>query len=919
MKTEMLTAIPSDLVLMPVSRRPTKLAADTVSAIERLPITVPGTAAGGAVPPTSIVVVSVDNLLFLKLCLTSVLATLPEHCQLIVVDNASRDGTAEYLRDLERSHAPQLVTITNTVNRGFGPGTNQGLAIATGELLVLLNDDTVVHPGWLEPLARAAADPAVGLAGPVTNRTGNEAQIDVTYRTYGELIDFVAERERTAAGKSFDIPVATMFCVAMRRDVYTRLGMLDERFEVGLFEDDDYSRRAREAGYRVVCSEEAFVHHFGETSFGKLVPSGDRSVLFESNRRRFEDKWRLEWTPHRRRPSEGYEQLGERVRAIACRALPRGATAVVISKGDSRLVDLDGRTAWHFPQQADGSYAGHYPADGADALRQLRDLRARGARYLVVPAPSCWWLDHYAELGACLETEASLVADDPACRVYVFDKASARANRPRCSIVIPVRDNASLTRQCVDRLLEPRCAPDAEIIVVDDASASPTRDLLAGYGEQIRVVTHAVNTGFARACNDGALAARGEYVIFLNNDTVPEAGWLAALTSCADRHERAGVVGSKLLYPDGTVQHAGIVFDHDRYPRHLYVGFPATHPAVNKSRQLQAVTAACMLVRRAAFERVNGFDTAFRNGLEDVDLCLRLGALGYEVHYCHSSVVMHLESVTHGGFRDRENTRLFRSRWSTRVQPDDLACYAEDGLIRISSGGSYPLALTVSPELAAIDEASREPDRERLLRSQSRQVAELLRETVRLSLRAMEQTFPASRQTPVETTAERPETQRVDGVRRMHDAQARLIDCERQLEAALLDFQRACSIEGPALEHRDLIRRTRALAESVLPPQSRVLVISRGDDDLVRFEGALGSHFPQNSGGAYAGYHLADSDAAIAHLEDLRQRGAGFLLIPKTSLWWMTHYSAFADHMHRRYRVVADHPDTCLIFQLADA
>ena len=912
-------AIPPDLVLTPVSRRPTTLASETVATVMGFPARAASldASAGGQVPAASIVVVTIDNLLFLKLCLTSVLASLPRDGELIVIDNASRDGTAEYLRELQEAHRDHLRVISNSRNRGFGPATNQGLAAAAGEMLVLLNDDTVVHPGWLAPLARMLRDPLVGLVGPVTNRTGNEAQIQVPYRTYGELVDFAAGRASTAADDRFDIPVATMFCVAMRREVFARIGDLDERFEVGLFEDDDYSRRARAAGYRVVCAEGAFVHHFGETSFGKLVPTGERSALFEANRRRFEEKWQIDWEPHRRRPSDEYEHVAEEVRRLVCGALPRDGAVVVITKGDDRLIDLEGRTAWHFPQRSDGAYAGHHPADSADALAQLEALRAQGARFLVVPITAFWYFDHYRDFAAYLHAHARVIVDEAACRVFALERAGPTA--PRCSVVIPVYDKPALTRQCLDSLIGAPSDCSLEIVVADDASGHTTERLLASYNERIHVVRHEVNAGFARACNDGAAAARGEYLVFLNNDTLPEPGWLDALVAYADRHERAAVVGSKLLYPDGTVQHAGIVFDKDRYPRHLYVGFPGDHPAVNISRRFQAVTGACMLVRRGAFERVGGFDLGYRNGLEDVDLCLRLGALGYEVHYCHTSVVQHLESVTHGGFRDRANNRLYSSRWCERVRPDDVAYYAQDGLLQIAYRGACPAALSVSPLLASIDESARGVERERLLQIRSRQVAELLRDTVRLTVKLAERSFEGNQDTGAAADAAPTSVQDVSVAldsERAAAAHNRLVDCERQLEAALLEFQRTFSLDMPSLEHRDMVRRIRRIADLALPPGSRVVVISRGDDELVSFSRVTANHFPQSPDGSYSGHHPADSDEAIAHLEDLRRRGADFLLIPETSTWWMAHYGGFADHV-RRLPVIADQPGTCLIFALS--
>src|SRR4051794_28907328 len=197
----------------------------------------------------------------------------------------------------------------------------------------------------------------------------------------------------------------------------------------------------------------------------------------------------------------------------------------------------------------------------------------------------------------------------------------------RCSIVIPVHGRAGLTRQCLDTILSARPHAATELIVVDDASTDDTPALLRSYGDAIRIVSRSENGGFAQACNDGARATAGEHVVFLNNDTRPVAGWLDALVAVADANPRAGAVGSKLLFPHDTVQHAGVVVCQDGHPRHLYAGFPADHPAVCRPRRLQAVTAASMLVPREALERAGGFDTAFRNSLEDTDLCLRLGEL----------------------------------------------------------------------------------------------------------------------------------------------------------------------------------------------------------------------------------------------------------------------------------------------------
>ena len=178
------------------------------------------------------------------------------------------------------------------------------------------------------------------------------------------------------------------------------------------------------------------------------------------------------------------------------------------------------------------------------------------------------------------------------------------------SIVVPVHNRAALTATCLDAALGGSGAA-CEVIVVDDASTDSTPEVLSGYGDAIEVVRLPSNAGYASACNEGALAAGGDLLVFLNNDTEPREGWVEALISHAAEHTSAAVVGAKLVYPTGAVQHAGVVIGQDGYPHNLYAGFPADHPAVNRSRRLQAVTGACMLVRRPPSSRLGASTRAF--------------------------------------------------------------------------------------------------------------------------------------------------------------------------------------------------------------------------------------------------------------------------------------------------------------------
>lgn len=483
------------------------------------------------------------------------------------------------------------------------------------------------------------------------------------------------------------------------------------------------------------------------------------------------------------------------------------------------------------------------------------------------------------------------------------------------SVIVPVHGRSALTRRCLDAVLaEPHAG--RELIVVDDASPDDTLSALGAYGERIRIVALDENQGYAGACNAGAEAATGELLLFLNNDTEPQAGWLEALLRHTEESPGAAVIGAKLLYPNGATQHAGVVFGQDGYPHNLYAGLPGDHPAVNRSRALQAVTGACMLIRRDAFERAGGFDAGFANSLEDVDLCLRIGEAGGEVNYCHRAVVTHLESASRGR-QDRfeQSVALYRQRWRERVRRDDLVTYAEDGLLAVEYPDTFPLRMEVSPQLAVVA-GDREDEVERLLEGYAHQVSDLLAEVVRLSAIAGEP--PGAAAAPA---ADRP--------RRLgngFDHQAFRLDADR-LEAEVRELQlrleRAAREEanGDAgfsattrLGYRRLVERVRFAVAETVPAGASVLIVSRGDRELLRLDGREAGHFPQAEDGRYLGHHPRDSGDAVAMLEDLRRAGAEYLVVPATASWWLEHYSDFAAHLRKRYAETEQ--DVCAIFRL---
>ncbi len=199
--------------------------------------------------------------------------------------------------------APRISGSSIRKTAAFAGGNNQGVEASTGEYLVLLNNDVVLTYGWLSRLIGHLRNAQIGAVGPVTNYSGNESRISVDYSELTGLDDFARRYTHAHLGQTFDIRMLALYCIAFRRSLIEEVGLLDERFNVGMYEDDDFSLRIRQKGYRLLCAEDVYIHHWGSAAFSQMAAERFQR-LHEENRAKFEEKWGTRWQPHRGRMAE---------------------------------------------------------------------------------------------------------------------------------------------------------------------------------------------------------------------------------------------------------------------------------------------------------------------------------------------------------------------------------------------------------------------------------------------------------------------------------------------------------------------------------------------------------------------------------------------------------------------------------------
>lgn len=235
---------------------------------------------------TSIVILTYNQLEYTKLCIESIRKFTPkDKYELIVVDNNSSDGTVLWLKEQN-----DIRIILNRKNYGVAKGYNQGIQKSIGDNILLLNNDVIVTPNWLYNLDTALwSSTKIGAVSCLTNYASNAQKINTCYDDITSMLDFSIDYNTTDKSKYEQRYKLVAFCFLTKREVVDKVGLLDEQFYPGNFEDDDYCMRISKEKYKLVLCKDTFVHHFGSISFKNS--DIDYEKLFIENREKFKDKW----------------------------------------------------------------------------------------------------------------------------------------------------------------------------------------------------------------------------------------------------------------------------------------------------------------------------------------------------------------------------------------------------------------------------------------------------------------------------------------------------------------------------------------------------------------------------------------------------------------------------------------------------
>ncbi len=556
----------------------------------------------------SIIILTFNQLKHTKLCLKSIKEHTQQPHELIIVDNGSTDGTMDYLREYVGNHTNTRV-VSNAENLGFAAGNNQGLAVAKGDYLLLLNNDTIVTEGWLTRLLSVFDRyPEAGIVGPVSsNISGPQLVTDASYQTLEQMHRFARKWSAEHRGQTTELLRVVGFCLLAKREVVERIGGLYEEYGSGNFEDDDFCLRARAAGYKALIARDSFVHHTGSQTFrGAGI---DYRQSLERNWEIFKKRWKLP------------------------EYLPYGSYSVDLSR-----VELS-------------QY--HVPIPHSSTVNSL----------IVITSPTKETQDVVATVTPA-SSGNSIIPNNEAS---LSRPMSRSVTQGMTSIVILLDNQPQHVAECVASIKR-HTSGSFEILFALAPGWEKARKIskaLKGANRKHGCANFEDKNSLLRSINLAIEASSGEFIVILDSNVMVTENWLNGMLDCLRSVPDAGLIGPTTnsgpapQVVDTPVLHSSSEWD----------GFAKAfrHRNLYRRTTVMKVGKFCLLFGRGLIDSIGVFDSSLEDtSLWDVDFCLRAFLSGYHSVIAADVIVRNFSNLT----GDR-NSNIFAAKWSSIAPGSD--------------------------------------------------------------------------------------------------------------------------------------------------------------------------------------------------------------------------------------------------------
>ncbi len=900
--------------------------------------------------------------------------------EIIIVDDGSTDEeTRQVLAHFEQLDS-QTITVYHTPNGGAPAARNYGISRAHSDYILCLDADDVLLPTFLEEtVAQLDAQPAVGIVATHVEYFGTRKGVwrpqeytphTILWRNPIPSCSLFRRSCWQQAGGYKDLKAC--------QDWELWLSMVEEhgwrwsvvpktlyRYRQSTGSISEYREAHRPEILQQIVQLHAPIYqqHVAHIFVGmdaEFIQLREQNQKYEREKRTQTETIKTlqqALQEARQRPATGadpkaaeanqdtaHRKLLQRVAAAVHPQLPKAATVLVVSQGKPDWLALGGQQSWHFPQKEDGSYLGHHPTDSAQVIAQLEALQAKGAHYLLIPQSGFWWLERCPEFKHYLENNyPAVIRQGDSC--LLFDLCT-KVEQHTFSVVIATYNRAAFLGKAFESVFNQNYPKDRyELIVIDndspDHTAAVVQEAFVGAPIPCSYYVEKQN-GLSYARNLGIAKSQFEFVAQLDDDAIANPDWLAAFNRVINE-QHALVVGGRVekSFEEGFTPPAWFNYQYIKHFFGVNYRDRGKQEKVFRIRYPLYLSGGNTAYAKRVIEHFGGFRTDLgRNGKsllagEESFLNLVLDRNDIPMYYTDDAYIHHYVGS------ERLNKAHLRKKalWSgiTNAYVQSLFFGHEAVLSRTKENWA-----DLWDKARQILRARGNPENFSRICRIIYHLAFLY--TFYLSylkhrLRGRRHVSPERQTLPQVTwTTEH----WIDEVLRWPDkrdkyeqlyqlyltsgdadkAQAALeklaaYQPQDGLPSTTSDWER---LEGPLrrMQYERLVERIRATVETVVAHNGKVAVISKGDGELLKLNGRQGWHFPQDDQGGYTGYYPVDSSAAIVHLEALRARGAAYLVLPSTALWWLDYYAEFGQYLMQHYQAVVQQKDTCLIFALRE-